>query len=410
MGSSIAYSNVFVIDSYENSCAMNAGFKIVDELSMDDLTFICFDDEYSTKKLLKSINRQNKVAKFIFLKESWQKIYDGNGHKKFIMELLSFIKHSNTKAIFLYRLDKVLTGLREEESKLLIKMLFDELKSGTKKIILNYDSTTIYGRVLREYIGDDIKIEYRLKSVDDCSFNTIDRKVEAKDSLKEEFEVLLLSSDEELLYAHKKLFSKKDGFVFFQERSEDFTHKYKEVDLVIINDDESRLNFALIKEIKNMKKDIKIIYLNRKKPLRLEDKLSLKENNILYIDGIKSFEEYVDKLESLIGRDFYFKRVKEFFDKDTLDSRYDLKETIKRLEESGILFSLLEISEKKLKKSRQKQIKDLIRDHDFVFKNSASGEIFLVLVNLLGKNAKKILSKRLSIKKKMIKLYKLPVT
>lgn len=410
MGSSIAYSNMFVFDSYENSCAMDAGLKIVEQLGINDLLFICFDDEFYTKKLLKTISRQNKKAKFLFLKESWQKIYDEHGHKKFIMELLSFIKHSDTKAIFLYRIDKVITGLLEKESKLLIKMLFDELKSGTKKIILSYDSTTVYGRVLREYTGDDIKLEYRLNSADDCSFKTIDRKIEAKTGVKKEFGVLLLSSDEELLYAHKKLFSKKDGFVFFEEKSEDFSHIYKEVDLVIINDDNDRLNFTLIKKIRGIKKDIKIIYLNRKKPLRLEDRLSLKENNIVYVDGIKSFEEYVDRLETVIGKDFYFKRVKEFFANDALYKRYDLEETVKRLEESGILFSLLKIKDKKLKESGLNQIKSLIRDHDFVFTNSASGDLFLVLVNLLGNNAKKIFSKRLSIKKKMIKLYKLPIS
>jgi len=413
MSSNMVYNNIFVIDSFENRCAMDVGFKIVDQISMTNLLFICFDDEFSTKKLLKNIKQdtssQDQTAKFFFLKDSWQKIYDEYGHKKFIMELLSFIKHSNTNVIFLYRIDKVLIGLLERESKLLIEMLFDELKSNTKKIILNYDSTTIHGRTLREYIGNNINLEYKLKSAEDCSFTTIDKKNVDILYHQKEFGVLLLSSDEELIHAHKILFDKKDNFIFFQGKNEDFIHKSTDLDLVIIHDDNTKLNFALIKEIMNIKKGIKIIYLNRKRVLRLEDKVRLKDDNILYIDGIKSFEEYVEKLEFTIGRDFYFKRVKEFFSNETIYEIDDLQDLIKRLEENKILYSLASIKDKKLKDARANDLKSLFRDNDFIFKNGTNGEFFFVLVNLLEDNAKKIISKRLYVKKKMIKLYKRPI-
>ena len=204
---------------------------------------------------------------------------------------------------------------------------------------------------------------------------------------------------------HETLFSQQKNIKYNHfNLAEDVSLIDTETDIVIYHDSHD-ISERRIKNIKKVAHFTKIFLLNDKKFLRKSDKSGLSEQGIDYIAAKNvDIEEYVGSIEAVIENNFYTHKLKSML-RLGWPSEVDfqgLKKHVLLLRDKQVIHTLLSVQREDI---MAEDIASLVREYDVIYHDKTKGMIVFVLLNIIGENAKVILSKRLGIKKREITVY-----
>jgi hypothetical protein len=414
----IEISEVFTIDTDENRCALLFCLQLQHQLDDAKMLFLTannfelvHDNLERIKPYLPYFDALHARTRHLFLKDSWLTLQEQYGARALSNELSSLVEHTSYDLFFLHRIDlffdKVFTSELEDVMIAFIK----DIRYHHKKVIFSYNSKTVTGKAFEELLDKRRDISYHIEDdqhdVEGNCYSVI--KTYNKFLKKQYAEICLISDKEEIIKMHETLFAKEENIHFKYATLEEVrngTFKIDETtDIVIYSEKDKDLTAHVIQEIKEHAHFAKIFYLSDKKFLRKTDKADANADGIDYIAALNfDIVEYVSSIESVIENDFYSQKLKRFLALK-LPQEVDfegLKERVKTLKEEGIIFSLLSVEMDAL---AVVDIASLIREDDYIYHDKVEDSMVFVLLNILGSSAHEVLSKRLKIKKRAVRLY-----
>jgi len=410
----IQISEVFTIDTDENRCALLFCMHLQHELDDANMLFITannyqlvHDNLERVKPYISYFDAVHARTKHLFLKDSWLNLNEQYGARALSNELSALVEKSPKELFFMHRIDLFFDKAFSKELEDVIIGFIKDIRYHHKKVIFSYNSKTVSGKAFEELFVDRRDISYHIEEdksdVDGDCYSTI--KTYNKFLKKTFANICLISDNKEIISMHETLFSQQKNIKYNHfNLAEDVSLIDSETDIVIYHDSLD-VSESRIKNIKNIAHFTKIFLLNDKKFLRKSDKSGLSEKGIDYIAANNvDIEEYVGSIEAVIENDFYTQKLKSMLSLGW-PSEVDfqgLKKHLLFLRDKQVIHTLLSVQREDI---MVEDIASLVRDHDVIYHDKTKGMMVFVLLNIIGVNAKKILSKRLGIKKRKITVY-----
>ncbi len=417
MKKNIQISEIFTIDTDENRCALLFCLQLQHELDDAKMLFITannyqlvHDNLERIKPYISQFDTLHAKTKHLFLKDSWLHLNEQYGARALSNEMSALVEKSDEALFFMHRIDLFFDKAFTTELEDVIIGFIKDIRYHHKRVIFSYNSKTVSGKAIEALLVDRRDISYHIKEdksdVDGDCYSTI--KTYNKFLKKPYASIALISNSKEMIALHETLFSKQKDIKYKQfsvaQIAEDASLIDVDSDIVVYHDSQD-LKPEMIADIKKVAHFSKIFQLNDKKFLRKSDKSNLSDKGIDYIAANNvDIEEYVVAIESVIERDFYTQRLKSILAmgwKKEVDFQ-GLRAHVLFLREKEIVHTLLSVNSEDM---ILKDIISLVRDHDVLYHDRNKNMVVFVLLNIIGENAKEILSKRLDIKKRDITVY-----
>ncbi len=418
MKKNIEISEVFTIDTDENRCALLFCLQLQHELGDAKMLFLTannfqlvHDNLERVKPYVDNFDTLHAKTRHLFLKESWLVLNEQYGARALSNELSTLVEESEERLFFLHRIDLFFDKVFNKELEDVLIAFIKDIRYHHKRVIFSYNSKTATGKAFEELFVDRRDISYHIEEdksdVDGDCYTTI--KTYNKFLKKDYAHIVLLSDQKEIIAMHHTIFDNQKNIQFQHFSLEEIKSGLGTIedttDLIVYNDAHSTLDENIISDLKSKAHFAKIFQLSDKEFLRKPDRMHAKALGIEYLAAANfDLEEYISSIEAVIENNFYTHKLKILYAKKAPnDGDFNaLKIYVKDLKERQILFSLLSVHSKEVDMSN---LASLVREHDYIYHDKASGTIVFVLLNILRSNAHAILAERLGIEKELITSY-----
>ncbi len=433
----IKTSHFITIEGKRNSGKSTFIFYSLIKILKSDMTVFSPIEETLFERKLKIIKKNFEIfknltsrLKFFFLEDNWLQIKQIYGFDYFREEMEKLIKESSTNIIYFHRFGEFFELQDIKEIEPTLSHIMKTAQKENKKLIFSINTQSpVYktiGATLKDFSDITLAIKeislneriievqtsvtplfhnkyYFLSSkniLDLMPYNEHEIKI-----LKDKIKILLISKNTELQKFFQYLFQNEQSIDFniMETIPTFYTKIIPDVDLLLFNDENEKLKIEIPQFIKMHNLKTKIFFLSNKDYFREIDKQILYNQAYTAVFSKNfSFEELIFAMEKESGRFFYFDKFDKIVKNKTLyggvnrvvyENKDDFFNKIKILVENNIYFTIF-VYELSLDTNLDLiDLKELIRDYDFIYIDKDSLQIILLCINSKPK-IKTIIEKR----------------
>lgn len=400
---SINKSGFFAIEGRDNSCYLNLLFKLKNIYSKKELLFITTKNIDFLKSDLEKIksnfddfDKLNSDIRYLFLKSDFHALYKEYGSEFLIKEITTLIGEDEIDFIYFHKIDFLLHN-DYDYSKVLIDVI-SSIKYHNKKLVFSYNPDTKNGSAIQNIIKNEVDVKLLLDSNNKkCSY-----EIESNNDLQIKAKVVFICDSDEIFKIHDYIFNKNKNISFIyidpydmQKNIHDVFYTtnfliYKGFDKTVVN--------TIVQYIKSNNLDIKFIYICDINHVRKDDNRDFKRLGIYKIfERDFDLNEYIYTLSNLLKYNHYYTKMRLLTDSRSTTittKKNNFEDYIKYLLEKRIFFSILLFKVEDDLSMTKIELKNLIRNQDFIYFDEKDKILMFVCMNILPKTVRHLIEIR----------------